>query len=234
MANDVLYEVCVEDVDGACAAERGGAQRVELCAGLAFGGTTPSVGAMTTARRALGIPIVALVRPRSGDFVVSGADFDVMRADIGAAREAELDGVALGILTRGGELDVERMRALIELARPLDVVLHRAFDRTPSLERALETAIELGVDRILTSGGARDAEAGIEPLRGLVERAGDRIGILAGGGVRAHNAARIARATGVREIHGRAPAPAESAAGDVEFVATDEGSVRAVVRSLRG
>lgn len=221
-----VYEVCVEGVEGALAAERGGADRVELCAGLAEGGTTPSLGALERARSALTLPLVALVRPRAGNFVYTEEELAVQRRDVLAAKELDLHGVALGVLTAAGEIDVARTAELVELARPLRVTFHRAFDEVREPLRALETLVELGIERVLTSGGAPNAPAGSAMLRALIERAQQRITVLAGGGVRAHNVLELVRATGVREVHGSAYRLVDGAR------VPDEAAVRAVVRAL--
>jgi copper homeostasis protein len=238
----VLYEVCVEDARGALAAQRGGADRVELCQALPEGGTTPSRGALEVARARAGLPVVALIRPRPGDFVYDADELETMERDVRTARELGLAGVALGVLTADGRIDVERTGALVAAARPLDVTLHRAFDHARDLEEALDAALSLGVERVLTSGGAPTAEEGAEVLERLVERAAERLALVAAGGVRPHNVRRLVEATGVREVHGSAPAAAEAPALGVALGSgpgggslrrrTDEAVVRAVVEAL--
>jgi copper homeostasis protein len=200
-ARRVLVEACVETVDGARAAEAAGAGRVELCAGLIEGGTTPSGGAIAVARERIAIPLFVIVRPRAGDFIYSDDDLAVMRHDIASAASAGADGVVIGALTCAGRVDGAIVRELVDRARPMHVTFHRAFDLTPDLAESLEMLADAGVDRVLTSGGAPTAAEGTATLASLVRQAGDRIVILAGGGITESNAARIIRETGVREIH---------------------------------
>jgi copper homeostasis protein len=227
----VVYEVCVESAADARAAEEGGAARVELCAGLLEGGTTPSVGAMHAARAAVAIPIVALIRPRPGDFVHDDEELLVLERDVDAAKEARLDGVAFGLLDRRGELDLPRLRRLLSRARPLEVTFHRAFDQARDARATLAQLAELGVERVLSSGGAADALAGAERLRELVALAGERIRIVAAGGVRPENVAQIVRASAVGEVHGSA-SPFDGPLGFTGSRRTDPARVRALVRAL--
>lgn len=207
----VLVEACVDTVGSAVAAEAGGAGRVELCAALGEGGTTPSPGTVALARERLTIPLFVLVRPRGGDFLYDADDVEVMRRDVAAARAAGADGVVLGALTADGRVDAAVTRALVDAARPMRVTFHRAFDVARDQAEALEALVALGVDRVLTSGGAPSAAAGTARLTALVRRAGGRIAVLAGGGVRAENAAALVAATGVREVHVRGAARVASA-----------------------
>jgi copper homeostasis protein len=200
----VLVEVCVDSIEGAVAAEGAGAGRVELCVGLVEGGTTPAAGMIEECVARVGIPVFVMVRPRGGDFVVSDGEFAVMRREVAWARRLGAAGVVLGILDPDGAVDVERTRILVEEARPLAVTFHRAFDVCRDPAAALDVLVGLGVERVLTSGQAATAEAGIPLLRRLVERAAGRIGIVAGGGVRAANVRRIIAETGVAEVHLRA------------------------------
>ncbi len=227
----VLYEVCVESADDARAAARGGAARVELCAGILEGGTTPSLGAMQTARAVVAIPIVALIRPRPGDFVYTDEETLAMERDVDAAKAAKLDGVALGSLDRAGAVDVERMGALIERARPLTVTFHRAFDRARDLREALAAVVALGVDRVLSSGGAADALAGASRLREIVELARGRVTVIAAGGVRPENVRRIVETSQVGEVHGSASATRIPLGFDGRRT-TDEARVRDLVGAL--
>ena len=202
-ARHVLVEACVESVDGARAAEAGGAGRIELCAGLIEGGTTPSAGAIAEARERIAIPLFVIVRPRGGDFVYSGDELAVMRRDIASAASAGADGVVIGALTSAGRVDRAIVRELVELARPMQVTFHRAFDVTRDFADSLEALVDAGVDRVLTSGGAATAVEGMATLASLVSQAGDRIVVMAGGRITESNAAQIVRQTGVREIHVR-------------------------------
>jgi len=191
----------VDTVDGALAAERAGADRAELCSALELGGLTPGPGTLAEARAQLAIPLVVLVRPRRGDFLYSPADLAAAWRDVQAARAAGADGVALGLLDREGDLDRERTAALVEFARPMTVTFHRAFDLMRDRERALEQLVELGIERVLTSGGASDVHAGEKSLARLVERAAGRIVVMAGGGVRPATVAQLVASTGVPEVH---------------------------------
>ncbi|HEX8848403.1 MAG TPA: copper homeostasis protein CutC [Gemmatimonadaceae bacterium] len=196
----VLVEACVEGIDAAVAAERAGADRIELCASLVEDGTTPSAGAMALAGSRLTIPVVMMIRPRGGDFVYSSPELEVMERDVAAARASGAAGIALGILTRDGRVDEDALRPLLRAAGPLPVTFHRAFDHAADLPAALEALIALGVRRVLTSGGAPSAREGLDTLAALVRRSGDRITVVAGGRVDAA-AARELMAAGVRELH---------------------------------
>ena len=196
----VAVEICVSDVPSAVAAHEGGADRVELCDNLGEGGTTPSAGAIALACR-LSLPIHVIIRPRGGDFCYLDVEFEAMRHDIGVARSLGASGVVLGLLHPDGTVDRERTAALVEIARPMSTTFHKAFDMTRDPREALETLIGLGVDRVLTSGGSRSAWEGRDRIADLVRLAGDRIVIMAGGGISAENVRRLIAATGVREVH---------------------------------
>ena len=195
-----IIEVCVDSVESAMAAERGGADRVELCDNLLEGGTTPSAGAIAIARERLGIKLHVIIRPRGGDFCYSDVEFAVMRHDIALAAQLGADGVVIGILTSEGDVDVARTRELIELARPLSVTFHRAFDMARDPYRALEDLIGLGVDRILTSGQEPSVLEGLDLIAELVQLAGDRVIVMPGGGTE-RNIAKVVARSGVRELH---------------------------------
>jgi copper homeostasis protein len=201
MPNRFALEICVESVEHAVAAERGGAHRIELCSDLLSGGITPSAGLMQTARRHVNTPIHVLIRPRAGDFCYSDRELEIMRDDILAAKRFGMDGVVLGILHESNRVDIERTKALVELARPLPVTFHRAFDASGNLETSLEEVVETGASRILTSGGEPRAEDALPILTRLVQAAKGRILLMPCGGVDAENVARIARTTLAREFH---------------------------------
>jgi len=197
----ILLECCVASVESAVNAELGGAGRVELCSALELGGVTPSSAAIRLARERIGIPLFVLIRPRGGDFHYSPLEVEVMKTDIAAARDLGADGIVLGILREDGNVDVERTAELIEAAGGASITFHRAFDSTPDPLAALETLRELGVNRVLTTGGADRAEEGLAGLEKLAEAAAGRIGILPGGGINHENCLRIIEQTGAREIH---------------------------------
>jgi copper homeostasis protein len=201
MSEKIMIEICVGDLESALAAEQGGADRVELCDNLSVGGTTPSAGVIAEACRRLTIPIHVLIRPRGGDFVYSSAELAAMRFDIEVARTLGAAGVVLGLLRPDATIDRDQTAALVELARPMSVTFHKAFDQTPDPEATLETLVDLGVDRMLTSGGRLTALEGMDMLKRLVEQARDRIGILAGGRLSADNLGTIITSTGVPEVH---------------------------------
>jgi copper homeostasis protein len=197
----VSIEVCVDSVASALAAERGGANRIELCANLREGGTTPTAGTIEVVRSKIALPMHVMIRPRSGNFFYDGEEFEIMHRDLLTVRQLGANGVVLGILKSDGTVDVPRSRELVQLARPLSVTFHRAFDLSSDLSRALEDVILTGADRILTSGGKQTAAEAQSVLANLVHAAKDRITILACGGIKASNAAVIIRETGVKEIH---------------------------------
>ena len=197
----VLFEACVESVAEAVAAEQGGAGRIELCVDLAVDGITPPTEMIAEACRAVKVPVMVLVRPRGGDFRYSPPELSAMLDDIARARSLGAAGVVVGALGADGRVDRAAMERLVAAAGPMSVTFHRAFDVVPDRIAALEALIPLGVDRVLTSGGAPTAEAGVPELKRLVDRAAGRIGILAAGRIRAANVPAIVRATGVREVH---------------------------------
>jgi copper homeostasis protein len=197
----VICEICVDSVGGVRAAKAAGADRVELCADLLEGGITPSRGMIRAARKVAGIKLHAIIRPRGGDFLFDDDEFAVMETDIETAKEEGADGVVIGLLNADGAIDVKRARRLMSRARPLSVTFHRAFDMTPDPFAALETLIELGVDRVLTSGQEASVLEGLPLIAGLVARAGDRIIVMPGGGITARNADRIVAAAKPKEIH---------------------------------
>jgi len=197
----MIVEVCVDSVESAVAAEKGGAARVELCCALLEGGLTPSAGAIALARKSLRIGLNVIVRPRGGDFLYTGAEHEVMLRDIGAAKESGADGVVLGVLTASGDVDVTRARELAESARPMSVTFHRAFDMTRDPFAALEALAGLGIDRVLTSGQEESALEGLDLLRELVSRASDRIVVMVCGNLTEKNITRIAKETRAKELH---------------------------------
>jgi copper homeostasis protein len=247
MSSFPLLEICLESVESSIAAERGGAQRVELCADLLEGGTTPSAGTIRAARERVSIGINVMIRPRGGDFLYSNTEFVSMCHDIEIAKGLGADGIVLGLLMPDGTVDVERTRELVALAAPLPVTFHRAIDVTPDLRAALEAIISTGAARVLTSGGMSSVANAIPVVRGLVEQAGDRIVIMPGCGIRLENITEIARGTGARELHIALDQQMESGmtyrksgipmggVEDREFVTftTPDSAVRSAVEALR-
>ena len=197
----MLIEACVDSVESAVAAENGGAERVELCAALLEGGLTPSAGAIALAREKLGIGLHVIIRPRGGDFLYTDGEHTVMLRDIDAAKKAGADGVVVGVLDANAQVDEARTRELVESARPMSVTFHRAFDMTRDPLAALETLVDLGIDRILTSEQEESAMAGLELLSDLVKRAGRRIIIMLAGNIHEGNVEKIAQETGAKELH---------------------------------
>ena len=211
----ILFEACVDSVAGSVAAERGGARRLELCANLGEGGTTPSAGMIAAVKAAVKIPVFVIVRPRGGDFVHTQDELGVMRLDIEAARMLGADGVVIGALTPDGRVDEEQTRVLMDAAGALPVTFHKAFDHTRDRAEALETLMRLRVERVLTSGGAVTALEGAEEIAALVRRAAGQIVVMAGGKVREDSVQELVHRARVTEVHARL---------------TDEGRVRELVR----
>jgi copper homeostasis protein len=199
----ILVEACVESVEEAVIAERAGAGRLELCANMAVGGTTPSSELMTAVKQLVRIPVAAMVRPRGGSFVYSSDEIAQMWRDLDAMKSLGADMLVSGILNADGSLDRDRTRELVTRAGSTPVTMHLAFDLVPDKLATLDALIEAGVARVLTSGGAGTAEQGTDMLASLVDRAAGRIRIMAGGKVRAHNVQSIVRRSGVREVHAR-------------------------------
>lgn len=195
-----ILEVCVDDPAGLTAAIAGGADRIELCAALALGGLTPAPGLIAQATEA-SIPVFAMIRPRPGGFVYSAEELKAAETDVKAIRDAGLAGVVFGATHANGRLDQDAIKRIRDAAGTLPMVLHRAFDLSPDLSEGLETAIELGYCRVLTSGGCASAAEGAANIAALVKQSAGRISILAGGGV-SHENASILLDTGVNELHG--------------------------------
>jgi len=244
----VLVEVAVDSVAGARAAAAAGAQRLELCAALELGGLTPSLGLLAEVRAAVSLPVFAMVRPRGGDFLYDDGEFAAMVRDVQSLRAGGAAGIVSGALRTDGSLDAERIRELKLATGAAAFTCHRCFDLCADPPAALETLIELGVPRVLTSGQAASAPAGAAAIRALVQQARDRLIVMAGAGVRADNAAALVAASGVREVHLSATAwrpsgmayrrsgvPMGAADAPDEYVvrATDGELVARVVREVR-
>lgn len=240
-------EVCAGSVQSVIAARDGGATRVELCSALEIGGITPSAGLMREARKVNDIALHVLIRPRGGDFLYDEQEAECMVQDIITAKECGADGVVIGALTADGEIDTALCSRLTAAAQGMNITFHRAFDMCRDPYKALEKIIALGCNRILTSGQAATAEAGIETIKKLVTLANDRISIMPGCGVNANNAANILDATGACEIHASARKSVGSAMRfrhsgvsmgnpeNDEFARkeTDSNEVKAIVEAIR-
>jgi copper homeostasis protein len=224
MSPRLVLEICVESVDHAVAAERGGAQRIELCSDLPSGGITPSAGLMQTVRRRVSIPIHVLIRPRPGDFCYSDSELEIMRNDILAARQFGMDGVVLGVLRPNAHVDIERTRALVELARTLTVTFHRAFDDVQNLDSSLEDVIQTGASRVLTSGGEARATDALSILARLVQAARDRIVLMPCGGINSENIVQVIQKTRAQEVHTSAGTSNPNLAGNGDNVEGESNS----------
>ena len=197
-------EIIGFNIESCIAAQEAGASRIELCDNPTEGGTTPSYGFIKSAREKLSIDLYVMIRPRGGDFLYSDAEFEIMMQDIGMCKNLGCDGVVLGILAPGGNVDKKRCRQLIEYAYPLGVTFHRAFDRAKDPLQSMEDVIEIGCERILTSGLRLKAIDGIALLKKLIQQADDRIIIMPGSGVNPDNIMQMAESTGAVEFHSSA------------------------------
>ena len=197
----VLLEICCGSIDDAIEAEKGGADRVELCSALFLGGLTPSLGTIQEAKRRLKIPIMVMVRPRGGGFAYTDAEMASMERDTEAAVENGADGVVFGILQSDGKVDIPRCRRIRRLIGKGQAVFHRAFDVTPDPFEALEQLVDLGITRVLTSGQEESVPEGVELINRLIERAHGRIEILPGGGIQAWNVKEMIERIGCRQVH---------------------------------
>ncbi len=207
---DYKIEICANSVASCLEAQKGGAYRVELCAGIPEGGTTPSYGEIAVARELLNIKLNIIIRPRGGDFLYSDVEHKTMLHDIEIAKKLGVDGVVIGCLKADGTIDMERNRELIAAAEGMSVTFHRAFDMCKNPFESLEQIIALGCDRLLTSGQQPTAIEGISLLSQLVEKAGDRIIIMPGSGVNEDNIAILADQTKAKEFHFSAREPIDS------------------------
>ena len=195
------FEICANSAESCVAAQAGGAHRVELCASMPEGGTTPSFGEIRLARKLIDIRLHVIIRPRGGDFLYTPLELDIMEEDIHMARQAGADGVVFGCLTPEGDLDMPAMRRLMKISEGMSVTFHRAFDYVRSPEQVLEHLIDLGVNHVLTSGQQPTAMQGASLLAELVRQAAGRIVIMPGCGVNEWNIAELAACTGASEFH---------------------------------
>ena len=196
-----VLEVCTHSVESAVSAERGGAMRLELCANLMIGGTSPDEDLFRMVRERVSVPVRVLLRPRCGDFLYTESEFELLCRQVKRFAALGADGIVIGVLTPEGDLDEERMAKLISLAGGCGVTLHRAFDVCRDPFAALETAKRLGVDTILTSGQQADCTAGADLLRALVAKAGEDVQILVGAGVNADVIRDLQPKTGANAFH---------------------------------
>jgi copper homeostasis protein len=200
-APSVLLEICVASVDDALAAQAGGAHRIELNAALALGGLTPSLGSLIEVKRTVTLPVVVMIRPRSGGFAYNATEFLVMQRDLDSALEHGADGVALGVLTHQGAIDEPRCRQLVRQAGGRETVFHRAFDVVPDPLLALEQLVDLGVKRVMTSGQEATAYNGAARIAEFITRAAGRIEILPAGGINRFTVGDVVARTGCRQVH---------------------------------
>lgn len=242
MTDRPLLEIAANSLASARAAQDGGADRIELCAGLEVGGLTPSPGLLALVCGQLSIPVHVLIRPRGGDFAYSDDEHHTMLADIAHCRAAGCAGIVTGALDPGGSVDVARCRELVEAAGDLHVTFHRAIDVARDPEQALEDIIALGCRRVLSSGGAASAPLGADLLRRLLQRAAGRITVMPGAGITAANIARLRRDTGATDFHASAKRALPSAMHfhaqpgldmDAGEARSDAGEVSALIAALR-
>lgn len=197
----ILLEICCGSLDDALGAERGGADRVELCSALFLGGLTPSLGTVIEAKARLEIPIIAMVRPRGAGFCYTEAELAIMERDTALAVEHGADGIVFGILNQDGTIDEERCKRIRRLIGDRQAVFHRAFDVTPDPFRALDQLVELGITRVLTSGQEDSVPEGAPLIRRLIDYARDRIEVMPGGGIKLHNLQQVVESTGSKQVH---------------------------------
>ncbi|MBW5383935.1 copper homeostasis protein CutC [Brachyspira pilosicoli] len=203
-------EICVDSVESCINAERGGADRLELCGNMFEGGTTPSYGVLQLAREKVNTPIYAMVRPRGGDFCYNDIEFEIMKREIKLMKELKIDGIVFGILTKEGKVDKERCSKLLDLWGTNKATFHRAIDVSSNLNEACEDIISLGFERILTSGGEANVMSGIIKLKELVEKYNDKIIIMPGSGINERNIEYINDTVKANEYHMTANKTVES------------------------
>lgn len=236
-----ILEVIAFNIESCIAAQRAGANRIELCTGPGEGGTTPPYSFIKKARALLAIDLYVMIRPRGGDFLYSDDEFDMMKEDILQCKALQCDGVVLGILNKDGSVDIKRCTELVELAYPMQLTFHRAFDRVSDPFEALEVIISLGFERILTSGLVPQAVNGANTLKALVKQADDRIIIMPGSGVQAGNLSSLAAETGAHEFHSSASTSLDSTMEYINSemneklsqVTVNESAVKGMVNVLR-
>ena len=233
-------EVIAFTIESCIAAQSSGAHRIELCDNPGDGGTTPSYGFIKAARENVSIELYPIIRPRGGDFLYSNEEFEMMKTDVQLCKQLGCDGVVIGMLNADGSVDKVRCKELVELAYPLGVTFHRAFDRTNDAAKALEDIIEIGCERILTSGQKPNALEGAEIIAALIKQADERIIIMPGSGVRVDNIVELAKQTGAVEFHTSARTMIESKMEfksltmneNLKAVALDEEEVKKIISLL--
>lgn len=236
-----ILEIATFTIEGAINAEKAGADRIELCENASDGGTTPSAGTLALASKILSIPIFPIIRPRGGNFVYSENEFEILKEDILLCKKLGFKGVVFGILDAKGEIDMVRNAALVSLAKPMEVTFHRAFDRTKDPFVALEQLIEIGFDRILTSGQYPSVVDGLELLQKLTINANHRIIIMPGSGLKSSNVLEIAKKLGVSEFHTAARKnifnpeifSPESMQESASYIGIDEDEIRSLQLKLK-
>ncbi len=234
-------ETIAFNIESCGIAQAAGAHRIELCDNPGEGGTTPSYGFIKAARKALSIDLFPIVRPRGGDFLYSDDEFEMMKADVQMCKDLGCDGVVIGLLNEDATIDKKRSSMLVNIAYPMSVTFHRAFDRVTEPEKALEDVIETGCERILTSGFHPTATAGSENLNKLVELAGEKIIIMPGSGVRSENIVSLAESTGAVEFHSSARKNTGSQMKivnpymneELKTVSADEAEIKAMIEKLK-
>ncbi len=240
-ASKILLEIAVFDIQSALMAYAAGTDRLELCESPAEGGITPSYGTLKKVREEVSIPVFPIIRPRSGDFLYTPEEFAVMKKDIVLCKDLGFEGVVTGMLKEDGSIDAQKMNLVVDIAYPMEVTFHRAFDRTKEPLQALEDIIACGCDRILTSGQVPKAFDGKELIKQLVQQADNRIIIMPGSGIRNYNITELAIYTGAEEVHSSARKIAfsrmqfikESMQEELEMVMVDVEEIRKMKQSLK-
>ncbi|MCP4802069.1 MAG: copper homeostasis protein CutC [Flavobacteriaceae bacterium] len=226
-------EICANSYDSAITAEKFGADRIELCSEISNGGITPSYGMLTRVIDNISIPAFVLIRPRSGNFVYSNQEFEIMKQNINLCKKLGYQGIVSGVLNSNNSIDSKRTRVLVELAKPLKFTFHRAFDCVNSPDIALNQLCELGVDRILTSGQAPTAEAGLKQLKRLQKKSFGKIILLPGGGINSSNVEQFKKA-GFAEIHTSASSKklSKSSLFSAEITYSDPDKIKAILNEI--
>jgi copper homeostasis protein len=235
-----MLEICCFNLKSAIIAQNAGATRLELCADQAAGGTTPSFGVIKTAREKLKVPLYPIIRPRSGDFLFNDEEFEIMMNDVALCRQIGCDGVVIGMLNPDATIDKKRCGKLVQLAYPLGVTFHRAFDYLRNPQQGLEDIIEIGCERILTSGQQPTAMEGWELIAQLIQQAADRITIMPGSGIRSYNIIELEQKTKAEEFHSSARTQSNSEMhfvnlnlkDDNSVVTTDENEIKKMISLL--